>query len=152
MKQVVLFLSILFLSTSLIAQEEKSVQESPPIWKSCESSENPTECTEAALASFISEQVVYPDEAYRYGINGKVFIKFVISTEGRVEEVQVLRGADELLDNEAVRVVSGMPDFIPAIQNDKVVPFQYTIPVNFYLTEKEIKKGKKRREKEGKEG
>ncbi len=91
---------------------------------------------EMALRKVISEAVKYPIAAIEKGIQGKVFITFVVSTTGKVEKAKVARGVDPLLDAEALRVVSGLSGWIPGKQRGQAVNVQYTVPVAFALSEK----------------
>ncbi len=88
---------------------------------------------ENAMLKFISSNIKYPAEAKSKGIEGKVFVEFVVGVNGKVSGVKVLRGVDPLLNAEAVRVVSMLPDFIPGSANGKPVAVSYVIPVTFSL-------------------
>ena len=67
------------------------------------------------------------------GIQGKVFIQFVIERDGSITDVKVARGVDASLDKEAVRVVQSMPKWKPGKQRGKPVRVAYTLPINFLL-------------------
>jgi periplasmic protein TonB len=88
---------------------------------------------EAALLRYISSHVKYPEIAMKNEITGKVFILFIINQEGKVTDVELLKGADPSLDEEALRVVSGMPIWKPGKQRGKPVRVSYKIPINFKL-------------------
>ncbi|MBQ9584528.1 MAG: energy transducer TonB [Muribaculaceae bacterium] len=90
----------------------------------------------SALMRFISEHVVYPKEAYKNHIEGKVIVQFIVEETGKVGEVKVVRSVSEELDNEAVRVIKLLPDFSPG-RNAKGEPQRvwYTMPVIFKITE-----------------
>lgn len=90
---------------------------------------------EKEMFGFISKSMQYPDYALEHGIEGKVILSFIVSDEGKIKEVKVLRGVDATLDAEAVRVVKKMPDWIPGKQNDVPVDVRFTLPVYFKLTE-----------------
>ena len=94
---------------------------------------------DAALMRFISEHVVYPEEAYKNGIEGKVVVQFLIEETGKVGEVKVTRSVSEELDREAVRVIKLLPDFTPAYNRIKHEPMKiwYTMPVIFKIQESE---------------
>ena len=93
---------------------------------------------DAALMRFISEHVVYPAEAYKNHIEGKVIVQFVIDPTGKVGEVRVARSVDEDLDREAVRVMKLLPDFSPG-RNAIGEPINvwYTLPVTFKIPKSE---------------
>jgi protein TonB len=88
---------------------------------------------ESELRNFIGSSVKYPVEAMKNKIQGKVFVGFIIAKNGSVRNVKIVRGADPMLDAEALRVVSSMPKWIPGEQKGKNVAVQYTIPINFAL-------------------
>ncbi len=88
---------------------------------------------QSALMEFIKTEIKYPREAQSRGMQGKVFISFVINKSGAVEQPKVIRSVDSLLDAEGLRVVSRMPKWTPATYQGKAVDFQYTIPINFQL-------------------
>lgn len=91
---------------------------------------------QAAMLKFISEQLRYPSEAMKMGIQGKVTVQFEISETGSVGQIRVARGKDPDLDKEAVRVIRLLPNFIPATFNGKPVKVWYTLPITFKLPEK----------------
>lgn len=88
---------------------------------------------EQALREFIGKSVTYPDAAKKDGIKGKVYVSFVISKEGKVVNAKIVRGADPLLDQEALRVIGLMPQWKPGKEKGENVAVQYTLPINFTL-------------------
>jgi protein TonB len=66
-------------------------------------------------------------------VQGRVTLQFTVEADGRVTNVRVLRGVDESLDKEAVRVVSSSPKWTPGRQRDRAVKVTYTFPVIFQL-------------------
>lgn len=89
----------------------------------------------SALMKFIGDNIKYPPEAQKNYIQGKVFLKFVVTADGSTDRIEVSRGVDSLLDNEAVRVVKSLPKFRPGKQGGIPVPVWYTLPVNFRIEE-----------------
>ncbi len=87
----------------------------------------------AALNAYLKKNLSYPQIAIDNGIQGNVMVKFVVSNKGKVKDVIVSRSVDPVLDQEAIRVVSEMPDWIPAEQRNKPCNSYYTLPVNFRL-------------------
>ena len=85
------------------------------------------------FAKWVDERLVYPESAKSAGIQGRVMVSFVVNADGKVTDVKVLKGADETLDAEAVRVVSQSPDWTPGKQDGKPVPVTFMFPVNFVL-------------------
>lgn len=88
-------------------------------------------CGEVGLRKYIAENTIYPEEAKNKGLEGKVFINFIVSKTGDVENIKVAKGIDPLLDNEAIRVVQSMPKWKPATQRGKPVVIPFTVPVSF---------------------
>ncbi len=93
-------------------------------------------CGEAGLLKYIEVNTIYPEEARNKGLEGKVFINFLVSKTGEVQNVKVAKGVDPLLDNEAIRVVQSMPKWKPATQRGKPVKTSITIPIIFPPTNK----------------
>ena len=87
----------------------------------------------AALSSFLSENIVYPDEAKEKEIGGRVMVQYVIEKDGSVTEVKVMKGVNPLLDAEAIRVVKAMPKWKPGTVNGKSVRVKYVLPIVFKL-------------------
>ena len=88
---------------------------------------------EAALINFLNANIKYPPKAAQDRIEGKVIVQFMVKKTGKIDNVKVLRSVRKDLDDEAVRVVKMMPDFIPAKQDGEVTDMPYTIPVSFKL-------------------
>jgi periplasmic protein TonB len=88
---------------------------------------------ELALRKFIAQNVKYPAIARENDIQGKVYVRFCVTSKGTVEKVSVARGVDPLLDEEAVRVVKQLPKWKPGRQRGKPVNVWYTVPINFQL-------------------
>ena len=86
-----------------------------------------------AFSRWVNERLVYPEEAKKNGVSGRVTLQFTVETDGRVTNVKVLRGVDPSLDKEAVRVVSQSPKWEPGKQDGKPVKVIYTFPVIFQL-------------------
>lgn len=86
-----------------------------------------------ALMQFLASNIKYPAEAQKEKIEGKVYVKFIVSKIGKVTNTEIIRGVHETLDNEALRVVNAMPDWKPGTQRGKPVAVEYTIPINFAL-------------------
>ena len=89
-----------------------------------------------AMQKFLQENVVYPPEALKDSIQGRVIVEFLIDTLGYIGEVKVVHSVHELLDAEAVRVVKTLPRFSPGRQAGKAVSVRYTLPVTFKLQDK----------------
>ncbi|MEA1886381.1 MAG: energy transducer TonB [Bacteroidota bacterium] len=82
---------------------------------------------------WVQQRIKYPQIAAENGIQGKVFLMFVVEPDGSVSNVSVLRGVDPALDNEAVRVVESSPKWSPGKQRGAPVRVRFSITVNFQL-------------------
>ena len=87
------------------------------------------------LYKFLSENMQYPEEAKSNGIGGKVYVQFVVGSDGTIKNVKVMKGIAPICDDEAVRVIKLMPAWIPAESNGKPVASLYLLPVHFKLPE-----------------
>lgn len=85
------------------------------------------------LLRYVASHLKYPTMAAENNIQGRVVVKFVVTKNGSIGEVQVLRPRDPDLDKEAVRVVKSLPNFIPGKMNGQPVNVWFTLPVNFKL-------------------
>ena len=88
---------------------------------------------QAALLKFISNHIQYPQAAADNNVQGKVYVKFVVTSTGKVDKVQIARSVDKALDQEALRVCRMLPNFTPGRQNGQPVSVWYTLPVTFKL-------------------
>lgn len=88
---------------------------------------------DAELLSFIAKNLHYPIISQENGTQGKVYLRFVVSKNGMVEDINVIRSLDPYCDKEAIRVIKLLPKWIPGRQNGMNVPVYYTIPITFKL-------------------
>lgn len=88
------------------------------------------------LEKWVYQYLRYPKEAVKDGIQGKVTVDFIIEKDGSVSDVRVVRSADPLLDEEAVRVISASPKWRPGRVNGVKVRTSMSIPVEFRLERK----------------
>lgn len=86
-----------------------------------------------ALYKYINDAVNYPIIAQENGIQGKVYVKFVVNEQGAVSNAEVLRGVDQSLNKEALRVINSLPNFKPGKQRGKPVKVYYNAVINFQL-------------------
>ena len=86
-----------------------------------------------AMAAYISKSIVYPEKAKADGVEGKVFVQFVVDTDGSIAEATVLRGVGGECDAEALRVVKSMPKWQPATFKGKPARSKYVMPINYTL-------------------
>ena len=88
---------------------------------------------EAKLMEYVAKNVKYPQIARETGVQGRVYVNFVVEPDGSVSNVSVLRGIGGGCDEEAIRVVKSMPKWKPGKQRGKAVRVSYMLPVNFKL-------------------
>ncbi|RKD92660.1 energy transducer TonB [Mangrovibacterium diazotrophicum] len=88
---------------------------------------------ELALRKFIANAIKYPVIAQENGIQGKVYVNFVVDKDGSVSGARIARGVDASLDKEALRVVNSLPKWKPGMQRGKPVRVSYTVPISFVL-------------------
>lgn len=86
-----------------------------------------------ALLNYLSRNIRYPTEARQQGIQGRVYLSFVIEKNGSVSTIEILRGIGGGCDEEAIRVVEKMPNWNPGKQNGRPVRVIYNLPVRFSL-------------------
>jgi protein TonB len=86
-----------------------------------------------AMMNFIKKNMRYPASARRMGVDGTVYVSFVVSKDGSISEVKTIRGISADCDKEAMRVVSMMPAWRPGKQNGKPVFVRFVLPIKFKL-------------------
>lgn len=86
-----------------------------------------------AMAAWITANLKYPGEAVKSKTTGKVYVDFLVSSKGKIKNVTVSKPVNPLLDAEAKRVISSMPDWKPGSQAGKSVNVQMMVPVEFKL-------------------
>jgi len=87
----------------------------------------------SGLLKYIAENTKYPEIAKENNIQGKVIVKFCVTSKGLVEQVSIFKGVDPELDSEAIRVVKTFPPFKPGKQSGIPVPVWFMVPINFQL-------------------
>ena len=88
-----------------------------------------------AMMKYVTDNIKYPQEARDKEIAGRVFVGFVVEKDGSVSNVKVVRGIGGGCDEEAVRVIKGMPKWIPGMQKGKPVRVNYMMPIYFKLSD-----------------
>lgn len=87
----------------------------------------------AAMHSWLRENIEYPAEAVKNGIEGRVTVKFIVEKDGSISNPKVVKPVEPSLDKEAIRVISRMPKWNPGRQNGRAMRVKYFIPVTFRL-------------------
>jgi periplasmic protein TonB len=88
-----------------------------------------------ALYKFLNKNLRYPSIAQRTGLEGTVYVRFVVDTEGSVTNIEVMRGVSGILDKEASRVISLLPKWKPGMQHNRPVNVRMMMPIKFELGE-----------------
>lgn len=136
MKTIKLFISVAFLFSVVLCQaqakENKSkdgvyiIVEEMPVYPG----------GEEALRIDLAANIKYPEEAKKNGIQGKVYVTFVVDELGKVTDAKIARGVDPALDKESLRVMNDLKTWKPGMDKGKAVKVSYTIPIKFALDDK----------------
>lgn len=98
---------------------------------------------EQFLNRWVYEYLKYPESAIRNGVEGKVVVEFVVDAKGKVRDVEIVKGVDEELDAQVVKVISASPKWKPAQIKGREVSVKISLPVEFRLTKSPTFKIKK---------
>ena len=86
-----------------------------------------------AMLKYLMENIKYPEQAMKEGIQGRVTVRFIVEKDGSISDVKPILSVHPLLNKEAVRVVESMPKWTPGKQNGKPVRVRFNLPVMFKL-------------------
>lgn len=86
-----------------------------------------------ALTKYLNENLQYPIDAQKAGIQGKVVVQFIVEKDGRISTIKIAKPLHPSLNDEALRVIRQMPKWEPAMSNGEPVSVRYTLPVTFRL-------------------
>lgn len=128
---IVPILSVLFFAGNVMNAQENKEPENPVFFQVEEMPEFPG--GHGALRTFISNNVRYPKVAQENGIQGKVYVTFVVDSDGSITNAKIARGVDPSLDQEALRIVNELPKWQPGKQRGQFVKVSYTVPISFAL-------------------
>jgi protein TonB len=84
-----------------------------------------------ALGQYVRQHLVYPKKARNAGLSGRVFLAFVVNTDGSIQNVELLKGLSMDCDEEAIRLVKRMPKWTPGKLDGKIVRVKYNLPIAF---------------------
>ncbi len=114
------------------AQTHKDTTTDDKVYDVCE--QMPTyEGGDAALLKYLRENLKFPEEAKERGMQGRMVVGFIVEKDGSLTNVKVLRAVDIALDAEVLRLVKGMPKWIPGRQNGQRVRVKYLLPIHICL-------------------
>ena len=89
------------------------------------------------LFEYLANNITYPKEAKEKGIQGKVYVQFIVEKDGSISDVKVIKGIGDGCDKEALRAINEMPRWKPGTQKGKPVRVRYNLPINYVLTDPE---------------
>lgn len=87
----------------------------------------------AEMSKFISKNIRYPMLELENGIQGRVYVGFIVMPNGEIDEVKIRRSVSTALDNEAIRIVKSMPRWKPGMQNGQPIKVKYVLPITFKI-------------------
>lgn len=88
---------------------------------------------EIAMKDWMKKNMIYPEESKEMGVQGRVFIQFMVLLDGSIREVKILKGVDKFLDREAKRMIRSMPNWNPAIHEGQKVNSIVRLPIRFVM-------------------
>ncbi len=91
-----------------------------------------------ARIEFVKANLIYPDSALKAGIQGTVYVSFIVGKDGKLSNFNVSRGLGHGCDSEVIRMISSMPAWEPGMNQGKLVPVRYTLPVKFKLVNPDV--------------
>lgn len=100
-----------------------------------------------SLIKFLIRNIKYPELAKELGVQGTVYLKFIVEKDGRITNIKVIRGVHPSIDAEAIRVVKMFPNWIPGKQRGRPVRIYYNLPIKFTLYNEKGKPKKERKRK-----
>ncbi len=109
-----------------------AIIEEVPVFPGCENASDKKACFNEMMQKHVQKNFMYPRTAEELGIEGRVFVQFVISNDGNITGIRT-RGPDPSLEKEARRIIASLPQMIPGRQRNKRVSVPYSIPINFKL-------------------
>ena len=134
MKRLILLLVLVPLVSF---SQEKEIDfdsvERPPIYPGCEPyTQQLRSCTQRKIQTHINKNFRYPEFAQKTGIQGRVFVQFIIDKDGSIVGIKT-RGPHPILEIEAKRIISILPKFIPGYVDGKAVRVPFSMPITFKL-------------------
>ena len=134
MKKLILLLVLVPIASF---SQEKEIDfdsvERPPIYPGCEPyTQQLRSCTQRKIQTHINKNFRYPEFAQKTGIQGRVFVQFIIDKDGSIVGIRT-RGPHPILEIEAKRIISILPKFIPGYVDGKAVRVPFSMPITFKL-------------------
>ncbi len=110
-----------------------SVVEIVPVFPGCEQEKDKRACFNKMILKHVRKTFRYPEISQEMGIQGKVYMNFVIQKDGSIGEVKIMRSPDKNLGAEATRIIDKLPQMTPGKQAGKAVRVPFSIPITFKL-------------------
>jgi len=133
MRKLILLFLLMIPGVVAFGQEQKEEQEAIPMTY-IKAVPRFGEGDANAFSKWVNEHKIYPEEAKKAGIQGRVTLRFTITKDGKLTNVELLRGVHPLLDEEAIRVVKSAPQkWTPGRKKGKFADVTYVFPVVFQL-------------------
>ena len=88
-----------------------------------------------ALMEYIKNEKIYPQEAIEKGVEGSIMTTYTVEADGSLTEIEIIKGVDPLLDQEALRIIKTMPKWKPGMQKNQAVRVRFRLPIVFDLNE-----------------
>lgn len=89
----------------------------------------------SGLFDYLNKNLTYPKKSLEKKIEGRVYVSFLIELDGRISNVEIMRGVSNDIDSSVIDVIGKMPKWIPAKYNGKEVNSKYILPINFQLND-----------------
>ena len=90
-------------------------------------------CAQSKMLQFIFTNIKYPPKARQLNVEGTAIVRFVIAKDGTVSEIEAIRGICAPIENECIRIVKLMPNWMPGEQDNEAVPVYFNLPIKFKL-------------------
>lgn len=115
-----------------VSEQQNALHTPEEVYEKADVAPKPIDGMEG-LAAYIQNNLTYPEEAKAAGTEGKVFVQFVVKTDGSISDVEVKKGIGNGCDEEAARVVSSLPAWEPGTRNGEKVNVRLILPIAFKL-------------------
>ncbi len=115
------------------ASGKKKTGDHKPRFAPCNDAEDKIKCANSKMFDFIVENLKYPETAKKAGVEGTVAVKFKVATDGSIQDAKVVKGIGNGCDEEALRVVNLMPNWVAGVKGGKAVATEMVLPFQFAL-------------------
>jgi len=144
MKKLLILICTFFCCHIIVLAQRGDIKmeaEQMPYFSGCDDYENGSaekrECSNLALVTFISQSIEYPESAKTAGLEGTVYVSFVVNKNGRISNGVILKDIGGNCGKEAIRVIENMPPWEPAYEKDFPVAVKLSMPIQFKMRDEE---------------